>query len=775
MKNLFLSVVLWGLSISVWCQAIGSWQDGFSYHRVNKICLGKPNEIIAAAPNGIFIYNQKDQSVTKLNKTNQLSDVGVSAIHYNNASDQLLVGYSNGNFDRINAQGTRNIADIVYSTIIGDKAIYDIQSYQNLAYLATGIGIVVMDLDRMEVKSTYLIGNQGEAAPILQTIIENDTIYAIGQNFIKFAPILNPFLANYQLWQNIESLPSSDNIIGAAKWDNHWVIATDGEINDRIWSRQNANVWSEIKTYPEGTVCQNLWFNNQVFSVSKNNGYEIWNNQNQMVFEDNQNLWLYLNVQQTIVDEKNNFWIGNSTFGLNYHTTSGTENMVVPQGPMSDGMRKVNGYNDNVWIATGNIYPWWGNTYNTGTQTAHIAGTWSNIPFGQGGNDFGNAVQDVLDVAIDPTNVQHVLFGSWENGLIEKNPDGSLSYFNAQTNNSPFQAGPFDTDLGWTGVAGLCFDLEGNAWISNSYSSTPLIFYSKEKEFSPLTFSPFVGEADIIDQVIHSQENYVFAVVKGRGILALNYNGTPTSSSDDNYKLLNDKEGEGGLPTKDIYCIAEDLDGALWVGSLRGLSIFYNQSNIFQETGFDAEQIYIEQDGNVQILLETEAINSIEIDGGNNKWIATQKNGVFQFSPDGLKQLAHFTAENSPLPSNTVYDIGINQANGQLYFATDKGLVMFTGSASNFDNEMKDVFAFPNPVSSAYEGTVTIQGLAYESTIHITDTNGQLVYTTKSQGGRATWDGKLSNGDHPPAGIYFVMATNPDGSVDNVTKIAFVK
>ncbi len=775
MKNLFLSVVLWGLSISVWCQAIGSWQDGFSYHRVNKICLGKPNEIIAAAPNGIFIYNQKDQSVTKLNKTNQLSDVGVSAIHYNNTSDQLLVGYSNGNFDRINAQGTRNIADIVYSTIIGDKAIYDIQSYQNLAYLATGFGIVVMDLDRMEVKSTYLIGNQGEAAPILQTIIENDTIYAIGQNFIKFAPIQNPFLANYQLWQNLESLPSSDNIIGAAKWDNHWVIATDGEINDRIWSRQNANVWSEIKTYPEGTVCQNLWFNNQVFSVSKNNGYEIWNNQNQMVFEDNQNLWLYLNVQQTIVDEKNNFWIGNSTFGLNYHTTSGTENMVVPQGPMSDGMRKVNGYNDNVWIATGNIYPWWGNTYNTGTQTAHIAGTWSNIPFGQGGNDFGNAVQDVLDVAIDPTNVQHVLFGSWENGLIEKNSDGSLSYFNAQTNNSPFQAGPFDTDLGWTGVAGLCFDLEGNAWISNSYSSTPLIFYSKEKEFSPLTFSPFVGEADIIDQVIHSQENYVFAVVKGRGILALNYNGTPTSSSDDNYKLLNDKEGEGGLPTKDIYCIAEDLDGALWVGSLRGLSIFYNQSNIFQETGFDAEQIYIEQDGNVQILLETEAINSIEIDGGNNKWIATQKNGVFQFSPDGLKQLAHFTAENSPLPSNTVYDIGINQANGQLYFATDKGLVMFTGSASNFDNEMKDVFAFPNPVSSAYEGTVTIQGLAYESTIHITDTNGQLVYTTKSQGGRATWDGKLSNGDHPPAGIYFVMATNPDGSVDNVTKIAFVK
>lgn len=774
MKNFITTAFCWGIIFMLNAQSVGSWQDGFSYHRINKICLGKGNEIIASSPNGLFIYNPKDQSITKLNKTNQLSDVGISAMHFEQSSNQLLVGYSNGNFDRIDANGTNNIADITFSSIIGDKKIYDIQVHQDMAYLSTGIGIVVVDLNRLEVKSTYLIGNQGEASPILQTIIDQDTIYAIGENFIKYAPIANPFLANYQLWSSIHLQPITDPIIGAAKWNSHWVVATNGETSDQLWSTQNQTDWSVLKTFDDGTVCQNLWFNTNRFTVSKNNGYEVWDNQNQLIFEDNQNLWLYLNVQQAIVDESNNYWIGNSTFGLNYHLQNGTENMVVPQGPMSDGMRRVNGYNDNVWIATGNIYPWWGNTYNTGSQTAHIAGTWSNIPFGQGGNDFGNAVQDVLDVAIDPTNVQHVLFGSWENGLVEKLPDGTLRYFNAQTNNSPFQVGPFDADLGWTGVAGLCFDLEGNAWISNSYSSNPLVFYSKEKEFTPLSFSSFVGEGDIIDQVIHTQENYVFAVIKGRGILALNYNGTPTNPADDNYKVLSDKEGEGGLPTKDVYCLAEDLDGALWVGSLRGLSIFYNQSSIFQESGFDAEQIFIEQDGNVQILLETEAINSIEIDGGNNKWIATQKNGVFQFSPDGLKQLAHFTAENSPLPSNTVYDIGINQANGQLYFATDKGLVMYTGKASNFDNEMGQVYAFPNPVSSEYEGYVTIQGLAYESTVHITDSNGQLIFTTQSEGGRAVWNGRLSNGDRPKAGVYFVLAANPDGSVDNVTKIAVV-
>ncbi len=767
---LFCSFHFWGLS-----QSIGTWQDGFSYNNILKLTTGEENEIIAVASNGIFIYNTVDQSITKFNKTLQLSDVGVSAIHYEKAQKQLLVGYSNGNFDLVTKDGTFNISDIVHSTIIGNKNINDIQVWNHYAYLATGIGIVVMDLERLEVKSTYLIGNQGVAAPVNQSIIQNDTLYAIGQNFIRYAPITDPFLANFQVWTTINNLPTSSEIIGAALWGNQWKVAFDIAEGDQIWQSTGGINWDLIQTLNTGEECQNLWFNESFWTLSKNNGYTVFNPDNSVVFSDNQNLWLYLNVNQCIVDDRNTFWMGNRTFGLNFHKSTGEENMIIPQGPQSDGMRRVNGYNENVWIATGNIYPWWGNTYNTGSLTAHIANTWYNTPFGQGGNDFGNAVQDVLDVAIDPTDVQHVLFGSWENGLIEKNADGSLNYYNAQTNNSPFQAGPFDADLGWTGVAGIGFDLNGNAWVSNSYSENPLVYFSKEKVFTPYSLAPFVTQSDIIDQVIHTQENYVFAIVKGRGILALNYNQTPTKLSDDDFKLLTDKEGEGGLPTKDIYCMAEDLDGAIWVGTLRGVAIFYNQPSIFTESNFDAEQIFITQDGNVQILLETEAINSIEIDGGNNKWIATQKNGVFQFSPDGLTQLEHFTAENSPLPSNNVYDIGINQANGLLYFATDKGLVMYTGNSTNFDDKMNSVHCFPNPVEADFDGPISIEGLAYQTTVHITDTNGKLVFTGQSQGGRLVWDGKLPDGTRPPNGIYFVMAANPEGKVDNVTKIAFVK
>jgi hypothetical protein len=298
---------------------------------------------------------------------------------------------------------------------------------------------------------------------------------------------------------------------------------------------------------------------------------------------------------------------------------------------------------------------------------------------------------------------------------------------------------------------------------------------NKDHEFTSFSFSPFITNTDIIDQVIHTQENYVFAIVRNKGILALDYKGTLANLTDDNFKLLKDKEGEGGLPTKDIYCMIEDLEGAVWVGSLRGLSIFYNQAAIFSEEGMDAEQILITQDGNVQVLLETEAINSIEIDGGNRKWIATQNNGVFLFSADGLEQLAHYTRENSPLPSNNVYDIGINQANGTVYFATAEGMVSFVSNATNFDNQLKEVYAFPNPVHSDYEGMVTIQGLAYQSEVMITDPFGKLVFKATSEGGRVVWNGLLSNGERPSWGIYSVLVTNADRSVDNTTKIAFVK
>jgi hypothetical protein len=176
----------------------------------------------------------------------------------------------------------------------------------------------------------------------------------------------------------------------------------------------------------------------------------------------------------------------------------------------------------------------------------------------------------------------------------------------------------------------------------------------------------------------------------------------------------------------------------------------------------------------VQELLGTESITAIEIDGGNRKWVGTKSSGVFLFSADGLQQLAHYTAENSPLLSNSISDIAVNQANGEVYIATESGMLSYFSTATNFDQAMENVRVFPNPVEPSYDGNITVDGLAYNSTIRITDTAGNVVYQGNSEGGRAFWNGKDADGNRPATGVYYVFCSNPDGKKTEVLQFTFI-
>ena len=54
--------------------------------------------------------------------------------------------------------------------------------------------------------------------------------------------------------------------------------------------------------------------------------------------------------------------------------------------------------------------------------------------------------------------------------------------------------------------------------------------------------------------------------------------------------------------------------------------------------------------------------------GATGKWLATLNSGAFLLSPDGRTEVAHFTVDNSPLLSNEVYDIAIDQESGLVFF-----------------------------------------------------------------------------------------------------------
>ncbi len=768
----FLFALLSLIAMNNHAQQVGLWTDLFSYNNIKKLAFGQYNEVIGLSENGIVIYNAADQSFQKISKTNGLNDVAPTSIAFIAKNNTIVLGYQNGNIDLLLKSGTINVPDFKLSNIIGNKAIEHIDIEDNLAYLSTGIGLLVLNLEEYEIKNTALLGENGVAEPVLHSFQFNQKRYAVGSKKILSIDSSNPFLANFQNW-DLSYSSGNANIQSVTSYGSYVYFILEEQGNFTLWKGDlNQNSWEPLANINSTNAPQSIWCDETHITISLNDRYLVYNTNGEMVFEDNQNDWLFLSPQQVIIDSNEKIWIGNGIYGLCSRAADGTERLHTPVGPFSNTMRKVNPYNDHVWLATGNVFPWWGNTYTYCFQSAYVQNTWINESFGSGANTFGDGVFDVVDVAVDPTDQQHILFGSWEEGLVERNAEGKINVFNSATGNNPLQSS-IDTASNWTAVGSVQFDLDGNAWIANSFSENPIVAYTRDKRFVPFNFSPLVSKSDIIEQVFHSQSGYVYAIVRGKGILALNYNGTIDNKDDDTYKLLIDKEGQGGLPTKDVYSITEDLDGSIWLGTIKGVAIFYNQEAIFTDENFDAEQILITQDGNVQILLETEAINNIEIDGGNNKWMATQNNGVYRFSPDGLTKLAHYTKDNTPLPSNNIYDIGINQANGQIFFATDRGLIAYTGDATNFDNKMEKLYAYPNPVPKDYEGLISIQGLAYQSEVRVTDIAGRLLFAGSSEGGRCVWDGKDNTGNRPAPGVYIISAGDAQGDVKNVSKIAF--
>ena len=257
-------------------------------------------------------------------------------------------------------------------------------------------------------------------------------------------------------------------------------------------------------------------------------------------------------------------------------------------------------------------------------------------------------------------------------------------------------------------------------------------------------------------------------------VLVFNDNGTPDNTGDDKSKKLNSAVGNGNIPGNIVFAMATDKNGEVWVGTEKGVAVFYSPENIFSGQNFDAQRILVEQDGYVQYLLENETVMSIAVDGANRKWIGTDRGGVFLFSEDGTKQIYHFTDENSPLLSNRVISIAINDITGEVYFATDNGVISFKSTATGGGDTFDNVYAYPNPVRAGYEGYIAIKGLVSNAQVKITDINGALIYTAKAEGGQAIWDGKNFNGSRARTGVYLVFAATADGSEKIVTKILII-
>ena len=774
MKKLWILLITATLAAPLCSQlSVGTWRDHLPYEEATAIAIGA-DRVFAATPFSAFRYLFEDNSIELFSKTNGLAESNVTAIDYLESKEICVIGYQNGNIDLIQGLEVFNINDIKLSSFVGDKQINDVTFRNDKAYLSTGFGIVVLDLDAREVADTWFINGQNNIVSVNQIVFDDTHWYAATDNGIFRADVNNNFLANFQNWTKLEDLPLPDLDYAEITFfgdDRLLALELNGN-QSAIWSMDlETETWGYLPGFEELGIF-NIDANQDQLVVCTFQRVERFATDLSSLGFRNFITGVLMNPRQAKLSDSNDVWIASQFGGLLRWGADDTENIFTPTGPPSNECRRLDAYNDNIWVASGGVNVIWNNRYAKDGVYGLVDDRWNEVALLEGENAIGS-INDFMDVAVDPTNNSRVMFGTWEEGLVEVVNGVITNIYNEE--NSPLMIRPSDTG-GWIGIGGVDYDESGNLWMTNTYSENPLILRTASGNFVPMNFGGEIDEEQLIGDVMVDVNNYVWVILpRGEGMLVRDTRGTLADPTDDSFRRLINEEGEGGLPTNDVFCFEEDIDGEIWIGTAQGIAVFYAPTSIFSSDNFDAQQILITQDGNVQILLETEIVTCIEIDGSNRKWVGTQGNGVYLFSPDGLSQIEHFTAENSPLLSNNITDIALNQRNGEVFFATENGISSYQGSATNFDQEINNITVYPNPVEADYEGSITIDGLAYQTDVRITDMAGNAVFATTSFGGRAIWDGTNFNGERVSTGVYLVFASNDDGSATNVGKVAVIR
>ncbi len=768
--RLLFTLCLSLLSIPFFAQdgALFQWTDHLPYKTgINTAEAG--DRVYCATKYALVAYDKNYSGIVRYNKVNGLSDSELTDIAYSSDVKTLVVAYSNANIDLITPDGIINISDIKRKNILGNKTIYRVLIRGDKAWLACGFGIVVLDLTKREVKDTYIIGETGSNLEVYDLAFSNTDVYASTADGIRKASLTDPLIALYSSWSKLQNTPVT--VWGSAVWWNNLLcIQYPGpNYNDDTlffynpseskWTKLVIDNFYEIKriqTTKDGRLVVSYDGAVDFYKTDLTTDYRIYNPGG-----------LGCAPSGVAVSSDGTVWMADRQNGFVKVTNSGfTGEIIAPSGPYSSNVYGLTHDGENLYIAHGGKNSAWGGLYITDGVSAYNGSTWKY--FRRKYIPAFDTMVDALDVAAD-ASTKKAWIAMYGYGVVELT-DGQLTNI-YNLSNTPMK--PFWNSSQRLYIVGLALDANKNLWVANS-GSTDLIAQRKP---DGTWVSHYLGgslsgkDNDVLGIMCDSYGQKWLTMRKDQTLVC--YNEASTTGT--KVRVLTGATGNGALPNNKVQSIAEDLDGELWIGTNSGIAIIYNPGSVLAgNVNIDAQRPVITLDGYNQYLLDNEAVTVITVDGANNKWVGTERSGAYLLSPDGTKEIYHFTSENSPLLDNAINDIVIDPK-GNVYFGTPKGVVSFKGSATEGNETNDNLLVYPNPVKPDYNGPIAIKGLTSNAWVKITDISGALVYETRADGGQAIWYGKNMHNEKVETGVYLVFVTDEDGTETATTKILFIK
>ena len=727
------------------------WRLHLSYDDASRI-EASPSRIYAVASGSLFSYNRADGNLEYLNRSNGLNGMTVANIAYDKANSELIIVYDDGRIDLMQDNGDiHHMPDLYMKAGVMAVTPNDIFIGSRNTYLAMPFGIVALNTRKKEVKGTYYIGEESSDVNVTHLIEQGDSLYAFAEGKI-YSAALNDNLDDYHYWH---SVPCTLNprYVGLYR-DRMYALGHDSVLYVR-----NGKNWQSVHT--EKFDWMHIHDNRLLVCIENMKLYELT--------EDHQLSGLCDRYElNDAIYTQSEYWLGVSNGGLIRLGSSG-DDIYSTEGPNSNFSYQMVSAHDKIYSVVGGR---WALSYLRRARMNTYDGlTWTGINAGNLGDKLHKLFIDPVSTAVDPQDPGHYFVATYGTGVIEFRDNAPYTYYS--THNSTLREAIADIDPTlYTFTDGAMMDGQGNLWVMNATAvGQPLHILQPNGQWTgldlysngtPLTFSTPTG---IWVDRRNKQRKWMLDQRATQGLILLDDGGTPTNTSDDRCRKRSSFTDQNGnvLTPSFFRCWAQDKSDRIWIGTEAGILLIPAKVDFFASDA--CQRIIIPRNdgsGLGDYLLGNEMINCMAVDGGNRMWIGTANSGLYVIEDDTIT-VAHFTENNSLLPSDAIQSIAIMPKTGEVFVGTEKGIASYRSDASEPQESMGGAYAFPNPVRPNYVGYITITGLTENTTVNIIDEGGNLVCKTKSNGGTAVWDGNLADGRRATPGVYTALCNSTGG------------
>ena len=761
------------VSKSLSAQSTGSWSSITSYNTVNSITATNETTIWGISNGGLFSIDDTsfDKQLTPVDGMYRLDG---SQIIYIESINSIAVGYIDGMIDLYDLDDStfERVEDILRVQAFTAKQINDFELREDRLYVATDFGVVVYNINTFLVTNSYTkIGNFDRGTPVLDIRIDGEMIYLATQQGVASANVFDnlDIETSWTVYNEDDGLPSG-NITSVIVHDGRFLASSE----DGVYIL-NTNTWQPYSVLNS--------FERVKFDSINEEGELVAFNQNRVfIIDQDQNLSTInpgINTVSDVESYNGRVSIASITSGIGIGTVSDNSfEFITPEGPnlnFFDGMR----FSDGVFLS---------GTSRLSQRNAFIDNRKGYFIRDENGwQNYNRNTSGALDEArfrqafTTAVTDEYYYIGSWGRGIARHNKEtNQIDVFNSS--NSTLRGWAAD-DPTFPVISGLETDENGAVWATSRYATNPLyVQLPGENEWINYPKSTAVSSNDEYLYLFVDSFNQKWITLQteggaGRGVLVLD-TGDPVNINESTGVKLTEEAGGGNLPDASVTSIIEDKEGEVWVGTERGIARFIFPQFII--TGSQEERraqwlINEDPDAASPFLLRDINVTSMAVNAANQKWIGTASEGVWLLNETGGRILKRFTSENSPLFSDAIRDIAVNDQTGEVYFSTDAGLSTYQDVPLSAAPSMDDLKVYPNPFRYDRHSDIKIENLSDITTIRVLGVDGTLIRVIENRGGRAAWDGRNESGEKVGSGVYVIVALGPDGDEKGVGKVAIIR